>query len=81
MGMELQAAAIFNSWVKASGNIAFSRNKIRNLTEYIDDYDNGGQVINPAARAFFRAERMRPMTRRLRRRRFWIWRVLFSADL
>lgn len=46
MGMELQAAAIFNSWVKASGNLAFSRNKIRNLTEYIDDYDNGGQKIN-----------------------------------
>jgi iron complex outermembrane receptor protein len=28
------------------GNISFSRNKIKNFTEYIDDYDNGNQKQN-----------------------------------
>ena len=27
-------------------NLAISRNKVTNFTEYIDDYDNGGQKIN-----------------------------------
>lgn len=44
MGAELQANADINSWIKISGNLAFSRNKINNSTEFIDDYDNGGQV-------------------------------------
>ncbi|MEO6537451.1 MAG: TonB-dependent receptor plug domain-containing protein, partial [Ferruginibacter sp.] len=42
-GIELQGAAEFLDWLSASGNISFSRNKIKNFTEYIDDYDNGGQ--------------------------------------
>ncbi len=42
-GVELQGAYIFNKWFNAGGNIALSRNKIKNFTEYIDDYDNGGQ--------------------------------------
>ncbi len=46
MGAELQAAMKFASWVNASGNISFSKNKIKTFTEYIDDYDNGGQLIN-----------------------------------
>ena len=46
MGAELQAAVKINQWLNASGNISFSKNKIKNFTEYIDDYDNGGQLIN-----------------------------------
>jgi iron complex outermembrane receptor protein len=30
--------------MNASANFALSENRIRNFTEYIDDYDNGGQV-------------------------------------
>ncbi|MDQ6761124.1 MAG: TonB-dependent receptor [Bacteroidota bacterium] len=45
-GTELQAAVKINQWLNASGNISFSKNKIKNFTEYIDDYDNGGQLIN-----------------------------------
>jgi iron complex outermembrane receptor protein len=43
-GIELQVAKRFNTWLHASGNIAFSQNKIKEFTEYIDDYDNGGQI-------------------------------------
>lgn len=46
MGVEIEAAAIFTTWLNASGNIAFSANKIKNFQEYVDDYDNGGQLVN-----------------------------------
>lgn len=42
-GIEIEGAVKLNKWVNLSGNIAFSRNKIKNFTEYIDDYDNGTQ--------------------------------------
>lgn len=45
-GVELQASAIINKWMNILGNISFSRNKIKNFTEYIDDYDNGNQKQN-----------------------------------
>ncbi len=45
-GIELQATAKFSSWMNATANMAFSRNKVLDFTEYIDDYDNGGQKIN-----------------------------------
>ncbi len=45
-GIELQGTAKFNSWMNASANTAFSRNKVLNFSEFIDDYDNGGQKIN-----------------------------------
>jgi iron complex outermembrane receptor protein len=45
-GIELQGNYKFNSWMNASANLAFSKNKVQNFTEYIDDYDNGGQKIN-----------------------------------
>ena len=32
-----------NPWINAAANIALSQNKVENFTEYIDDYDNGGQ--------------------------------------
>lgn len=43
LGLEVSASADLFSWMKASGNISVSRNRILNFTEYIDDYDNGGQ--------------------------------------
>lgn len=39
-GIELQAGYLFNSWLNASANIAFSRNKIKSFTEYMDEYDD-----------------------------------------
>lgn len=43
LGIELQASTIIEKWLKASANLTLSRNKILNFTEYVDDYDNGGQ--------------------------------------
>ncbi|MCE3295217.1 MAG: TonB-dependent receptor [Crocinitomicaceae bacterium] len=44
-GIELVAGVFLaNRKVHLSGNAAFSQNKIREFIEYIDDYDNGGQV-------------------------------------
>lgn len=45
MGVELQTGAKFTRWINASGNISFSKNKIKDFTEYVDDYDNGGQKV------------------------------------
>jgi len=45
-GLELVASAKINSWLNAAGNFSFSNNKVKDFTEYIDDYDNGGQVVN-----------------------------------
>lgn len=42
-GIELQGALRPSRWFNMSANLALSRNKIRNFTEYLDDYDNGGQ--------------------------------------
>ena len=45
-GIELQGGAQVNRWLSASANLTLSRNKVKNFTEYIDDYDNGGQQTN-----------------------------------
>ena len=45
VGIELQSVAKFAKWLNASGNISFSKNKIKDFTEYADDYDNGGQKV------------------------------------
>lgn len=45
-GAELQAGVKLNKWMNASANLAISRNKVIDFTEYIDDYDNGGQKTN-----------------------------------
>jgi len=45
-GIELQGGIKLGSRINASANLAFSRNKIKDFTEYIDDYDNGGQKTN-----------------------------------
>jgi iron complex outermembrane receptor protein len=46
LGIELTGKIKVNEWVNASANAAFSQNKVMDFTEYIDDYVNGGQVIN-----------------------------------
>jgi iron complex outermembrane recepter protein len=43
MGFELQARWQPASWFNAAGNLAFSKNKIKDYTAFYDDYDNGGQ--------------------------------------
>jgi iron complex outermembrane receptor protein len=45
-GIELQGSKIFSKWLTASANLTLSKNKVKNFTEYIDDYDNGGQKTN-----------------------------------
>ena len=42
-GMELFGSAVLNKVFSLTGNITFSKNKVKNYTEYFDDYDNGGQ--------------------------------------
>jgi iron complex outermembrane recepter protein len=42
-GIELQGKYIFDKFLNIAANISFSKNKIKNFTEYLDDYDNGGQ--------------------------------------
>jgi iron complex outermembrane receptor protein len=44
-GVELVASAEITSWLKADGNFSVSQNKVVDFTEFIDDYDNGGQQI------------------------------------
>lgn len=44
MGIEMYGAIRFNHWINASANLAISRNRVLDLTYYLDDYDNGGQV-------------------------------------
>ena len=43
LGIELQAATKVNDWFNVNANLTLSRNKVKNYTEYVDDYDNGGQ--------------------------------------
>lgn len=44
-GIELQGRYKFTKWLNLSGSLALSSNKVKNFTEYIDDYDNGGQQV------------------------------------
>lgn len=45
-GVELQAGLKPASWFNFAGNLTLSDNRILNFTEYVDDYDNGGQKEN-----------------------------------
>jgi iron complex outermembrane receptor protein len=45
-GIELSGKLEFYSWLSANANITLSENKVIDFTEYIDDYDNGGQKTN-----------------------------------
>ncbi|MFZ1331765.1 MAG: TonB-dependent receptor, partial [Flavobacteriales bacterium] len=43
-GLELTWVAQFTHWFRWKGNATFSRNRIVGLTEFVDDWDTGGQV-------------------------------------
>ncbi len=43
-GIELQLSYQPKYKFTVSGNVTLSQNKIKNFVEYIDDYDNGGQI-------------------------------------
>ncbi len=45
-GIELEGALSLNKYLKASANFTFSRNRIKDFIEFIDDYDNGDQKNN-----------------------------------
>src|SRR5690606_13668896 len=45
-GIELSGSATPNDWFHIAANATWSQNKIQNFEEYIDDYDNGGQLLN-----------------------------------
>lgn len=42
-GIELQGGYVFTKWLNANANLSLSRNKIKDFTEYIDNYDDGSQ--------------------------------------
>ena len=46
-GIELQAKTIITNWMNVAANIALSENKIKNYTDIVDDYDNGGTKSYP----------------------------------
>jgi iron complex outermembrane receptor protein len=43
LGIELMNTTILTSTLQLSSNVTFSRNKIKSFTEFIDNYDTGGQ--------------------------------------
>lgn len=45
-GIELQAGVKATSWFNASSNLTLSKNRVKKYTEFVDDYDNGGQKEN-----------------------------------
>lgn len=45
-GVELTAHWRPADWVNIQANATVSSNKIKNFEEYIDDYDNGAQILN-----------------------------------
>ncbi|MEO6582908.1 MAG: TonB-dependent receptor plug domain-containing protein [Ferruginibacter sp.] len=46
LGAELEGRREISNKLAVTGNITLSKNKIKNFTEYIDDYDNGNQQTN-----------------------------------
>ncbi len=45
IGLELQGRTNITNWINAGANLTISKNKIRRSDEYLDDYDNGGQML------------------------------------
>jgi iron complex outermembrane recepter protein len=45
-GIELEGGTTLNSYLQLAANLTISRNKVKNFTEFLDDYDNGGQIKN-----------------------------------
>lgn len=47
LGIELQGSARAASWMRAGANLSLSSNKISSFTEYLDNWDTGGQDAVP----------------------------------
>lgn len=47
MGVELQAGVKATQWLRVAANLSLSKNRIKDFTEFYDDYDNGGQKATP----------------------------------
>ena len=45
-GIELQAGVDPTSWLTIEGNAAFSKNKIKDFDEVVEDWDNGSRTIH-----------------------------------
>ena len=45
-GVELQTNFIITKKLNIAANVTMSENRVKDFTEYIDDYDNGGQITN-----------------------------------
>ena len=45
-GVELQTNFIITKKLNIAANVTMSENRVKDFTEYIDDYDNGGQLTN-----------------------------------
>ncbi len=45
LGIELEGKYQLWTWMNIAGNITFSQNKVLHFSEFIDDYDMGGQQI------------------------------------
>lgn len=46
MGVEIEGGIKFSEKANVTANVSLSKNKVLDFSEYIDDYDNGGQKIN-----------------------------------
>jgi iron complex outermembrane receptor protein len=46
LGIELQGGAKISSWMNVLANLTLSKNKVIDFSEFIDDYDLGGQKTN-----------------------------------
>ena len=47
LGIEFNASLILNRQFSWKGNLTLSKNKIKNFTEFVDNWDTWGQNINP----------------------------------
>ena len=47
IGLELQGGYVISNWLNVNTNFTLSKNTIKQFTEFIDDYDNGGQLALP----------------------------------
>ena len=51
VGIELESEITITKKMHTGGNITFSRNQVKELKEFIDDYDNGGQIEKSYSRS------------------------------
>jgi iron complex outermembrane recepter protein len=46
VGVEIEASSQIAKFLRLGGNLTVSRNRLKDFTEYIDNYDFGGQKVN-----------------------------------